>query len=293
MEFENLIGATPIYRAGENLYLKTEYTNVTGSVKDRTTLELILDAERRGVLRAGGTVIEPTSGNTGVSLAAIAAQRGYGCILVMPRHMSTERRRLMRAYGAQIVLTEGGMRDAVAQAKSLVARTPGAYMPNQFENPANPMAHYRTTGPEIWAALHEVDFLVAGVGTGGTISGVGRFLKERNAALCVVAVEPAESPLLSGGTAGRHGIEGIGADFIPKVLDVTLLDRVETVTQAQAVAGARALARQGILVGVSSGAAYHAAKKIAAENPGRKVVAILPDSGDRYLSTALFYDETD
>ncbi len=293
MNFESLIGSTPLYPIEQNLFLKLEYTNLTGSVKDRAALEMVMDGEKRGALKPGSTIIEPTSGNTGISLAAIAAQRGYGCIIIMPDSMSIERRQMMEAFGAKIVLTSGksGMAGSVEKARALAAQIEGAFIPGQFENPANAMAHYRTTGPEIWAQTNgRVDVFVAGVGTGGTVTGVGRFLKERNPGIRIVAVEPAKSPLLSGGQAGNHGIQGIGANFVPQVLDVSLLDEVCPVTDEEAFESARALARQGILAGISSGAAYHGAKKIAKANPDKNVVAILPDSGSRYLSTGLYYD---
>lgn len=293
MKFEELIGSTPLYQVSANLHLKLEYTNLTGSVKDRAALEMILDGERRGVLKPGSTIIEPTSGNTGISLAAIAAQRGYGCIIVMPDSMSAERRQMMAAYGAEIVLTLGklGMAGAVAQAKELTEKLENSWIAGQFENPANAMAHYRTTGPEIWAQTEgKVDVLVAGVGTGGTITGTGRFLKEKNPNIRIVAVEPAKSPLLGGGQAGPHGIQGIGANFVPEVLDRSILDEICPVTDEQAFAGARTLARQGLLCGISSGAAYHVANTIAQQYPDKNVVAIMPDSGSRYLSTGLYYD---
>lgn len=294
MKFEELIGATPLYQVERNLFLKLEYTNLTGSVKDRAALEMILDGEKRGVLRPGSTIIEPTSGNTGISLAAIAAQRGYGCIIVMPDSMSAERRQMMMAYGAEIVLTPGnlGMAGAVAKAKELVGGMENSWIADQFENPANAMAHYRTTGPEIWAQTDgKVDVFVAGVGTGGTITGIGRFLKEKNPHIRIVAVEPAESPLLSQGRAGSHGIQGIGANFIPNVLDLSIVDQIMTVTQKQAIKATRVLARQGVFCGISSGAAYHVAREIVLENPNKNVVTILPDSGNRYLSTLAYYDE--
>lgn len=293
MRFEDLIGSTPLYQVEHNLFLKLEYTNLTGSVKDRAALEMILDGERRGILKSGSTIIEPTSGNTGISLAAIAAQRGYGCIIVMPDSMSLERRQMMASYGAEVCLTPGklGMAGAVAKAQELAEQMENAFIPSQFDNPANAMAHYRTTGPEVWAQTRgKVDIFVAGVGTGGTITGTGRFLKEKNPDIRIVAVEPAKSPLLSGGQAGPHGIQGIGANFLPKVLDVQLLDEIVPVTDEEAFAAARALAGQGILAGISSGAAYFAAKAIAAGNPDKTVVTILPDSGSRYLSTGLYYD---
>ena len=293
MRFEDLIGSTPLYQAEHNLFLKLEYTNLTGSVKDRAALEMILDGERRGILKSGSTIIEPTSGNTGISLAAIAAQRGYGCIIVMPDSMSLERRQMMASYGAEVCLTPGklGMAGAVAKAQELAEQMENAFIPSQFDNPANAMAHYRTTGPEVWTQTRgKVDVFVAGVGTGGTITGTGRFLKEKNPNVRIVAVEPAKSPLLSGGQAGAHGIQGIGPNFVPEVLDVQLLDQIVPVTDEEAFAAARALAGQGILVGISSGAAYFAAKAIAAGNPDKTVVTILPDSGSRYLSTGLYYD---
>lgn len=293
MRFEDLIGSTPLYQVEHNLFLKLEYTNLTGSVKDRAALEMILDGERRGILESGSTIIEPTSGNTGISLAAIAAQRDYGCIIVMPDSMSLERRQMMASYGAEVCLTPGklGMAGAVAKAQELAEQMENAFIPSQFDNPANAMAHYRTTGPEVWAQTRgKVDIFVAGVGTGGTITGTGRFLKEKNPNIRIVAVEPAKSPLLSGGQAGAHGIQGIGPNFVPKVLDVQLLDEIVPVTDEEAFAAARALAGQGILAGISSGAAYFAAKAIAAGNPDKTVVTILPDSGSRYLSTGLYYD---
>lgn len=293
MRFEDLIGSTPLYQVEHNLFLKLEYTNLTGSVKDRAALEMILDGERRGILKSGSTIIEPTSGNTGISLAAIAAQRGYGCIIVMPDSMSLERRQMMASYGAEVCLTPGklGMAGAVAKAQELAEQMENAFIPSQFDNPANAMAHYRTTGPEVWTQTRgKVDVFVAGVGTGGTITGTGRFLKEKNPNVRIVAVEPAKSPLLSGGQAGAHGIQGIGPNFVPEVLDVQLLDQIVPVTDEEAFAAARALAGQGILVGISSGAAYFAAKAIAAGNPDKTVVTILPDSGSRYLSTGLYYD---
>lgn len=293
MTFDKLIGQTPMYQARPNLFLKLEYTNLTGSVKDRAALEMVLDGEKRGVLKPGGTIIEPTSGNTGISLAAIAAQRGYGCIIVMPDSMSTERRQMILAYGAKIFLTPGtlGMAGAVAKAQELAEQMENAFIPGQFDNPANAVAHYRTTGPEIWTQTGgTVDIFVAGVGTGGTITGVGRFLKEKNPDIRIVAVEPAKSPLLSGGKAGSHGIQGIGANFIPNVLDRQVPGQIVAVTDEEAFAGARTLAGQGILAGISSGAAYHVAETIAREQPERNVVALLPDGGSRYLSTGLYYD---
>ena len=297
----DLVGNTPLLalrRLGEGLpaalYAKLEYLNPAGSTKDRAALSMILDAEERGLLRPGGAIIEPTSGNTGIGLAAIGVPRGYRVILTMPDSMSVERRKLLAAYGAELVLTEGarGMAGAIARAEELRREIPGSILAGQFENPANPAAHYRTTGPEIWRDLEgRVDLLVAGVGTGGTLSGAGRYLKEKNPALEVVAVEPAASPLLSGGTAGPHGLQGIGANFVPENFDRSLCDRIVTVREEEAYAAARALARrEGILVGITSGAALHAALTLAKEpgNAGKQIVAILPDTGDRYLSTPLF-----
>ena len=292
MRIEQLIGGTPLVGVSPNLFLKLEYTNLTGSVKDRAALGMILDGESRGLLHPGATIIEPTSGNTGIALAAIGASRGYRCILVMPDSMSAERQMLMRAYGAEVVLTPGkqGMAGAVERAKELAAQIPGSWIPGQFDNPANALAHYRTTGPEIWEQTKGmVDIFVAGVGTGGTVTGVGRFLKEQNPAIRIVAVEPASSPLLSQGRAGGHRIQGIGANFVPGVLDRKLLDEVVTVTDEEALTATRALAReQGILAGISSGAAYCAARKIADSQPDKRVVTLLPDSGMRYLSMGLF-----
>ena len=292
MNFDALIGSTPMLAVQPNLFLKLEYTNLTGSVKDRAALAMILDGEQRGLLHPGGTIIEPTSGNMGISLAAIAAKRGYKCVIVMPDSMSAERRQLMVAYGAKVVLTPGvnGMAGAVATAQELARQTPDGWIPGQFENSANSMAHYRTTGPEIWNQTQgKVDIFVAGVGTGGTITGTARYLKEKRADIHIVAVEPSGSPLLSRGRAGSHGIQGIGANFIPKVLDTTLLDEIVPVGDREAMDAARALAAgEGLLVGISSGAAYHAARQIAQAHPDKTVVALLPDSGTRYLSAGLF-----
>ena len=292
MRIEQLIGGTPLVGVSPNLFLKLEYTNLTGSVKDRAALGMILDGESRGLLHPGATIIEPTSGNTGIALAAIGASRGYRCIIVMPDSMRAERQMLMRAYGAAVVLPPGkqGMAGAVERAKELAAQIPGSWIPGQFDNPANALAHYRTTGPESWEQTKGmVDIFVAGVGTGGTVTGVGRFLKEQNPAIRIVAVEPASSPLLSQGRAGGHRIQGIGANFVPGVLDRKLLDEVVTVTDEEALTATRALAReQGILAGISSGAAYCAARKIADSQPDKRVVTLLPDSGMRYLSMGLF-----
>ena len=298
---EQLIGRTPLLelsRIEEKLparvLVKLEYFNPAGSVKDRVALSMILDGEKKGLLKRGGTIIEPTSGNTGIGLATVAAARGYRAIIVMPDSMSAERQKLMGAYGAELVLTPGklGMEGAVAKARELAEQIPDSFVPDQFSNSANARAHYETTGPEIWADTEgEVDIFVAGVGTGGTITGAGRYLKERNPALQVVAVEPADSSLLSGGEAGAHKLQGIGANFVPAVLDRAVYDRVIPITTEQAYAAARKLGRlEGILVGISSGAALSAALQLAkrAENAGKTIVALLPDTGERYLSTDLF-----
>ena len=298
---QQLIGATPLlelkgiakeYDLSAKLYAKLEFLNPAGSVKDRVALAMIRDAESRGLLKPGATIIEPTSGNTGIGLAAVAATRGYKAIIVMPDSMSMERRLLMTAYGAELVLTPGalGMQGAIDEAQRLAKETPGSFIPDQFNNPANATAHYETTGPEIWDDTDgTVDIFVAGVGTGGTITGTGRYLKEQNPNIRVIAVEPAASPLLSGGQAGPHGLQGIGANFIPTVLDQRIYDRVIPVTEEQAYAAGRLLGRkEGVLVGISSGAALHAAIEIAKENPGKNIVVLLPDTGDRYLSTPMF-----
>lgn len=298
-----LVGKTPLLRAKKyqkdggvsaTILLKVESFNPAGSIKDRVALEMIESAEREGRLQKGATIVEPTSGNTGIGLAAIAAAKGYEMIVVMPETMSEERRKLVLAYGAKLVLTDGalGMQGAIDKAEELVKELPNAMMAGQFTNPANPTAHYKTTGPEIWADTDgKVDILVAGVGTGGTISGTGKYLKEKNPAIRVVAVEPSGSPVLSEGRAGKHGLQGIGAGFVPKTLDQTVYDEVISVTEDEAYAEARALARtEGVLVGISSGAALAAAKRVAkrAENAGKNIVVILPDDGGRYLSTTLF-----
>lgn len=299
----DLIGRTPLLELANygrdnalpaTILAKLECMNPAGSVKDRVALSMILDAEARGALQSGGTIIEPTSGNTGIGLASVAAARGYRVILTMPDSMSVERRALLKAYGAELVLTEGrlGMSGAIAKARELHDSIPGSLLAGQFDNPANPQAHVRTTGPEIWQDTDgRVDVFVAGVGTGGTLTGVGRYLKERNPAIRVVAVEPAGSPVLSGGKPGPHGLMGIGAGFVPKVLDAGVYDEILTVTEAEAYAAGRALARaEGVLVGITSGAAVHAAKVLALrpENRGKVIVALLPDSGERYLSTPMF-----
>ena len=292
---DELIGHTPLLgleRLAPGVIAKLEYLNPAGSVKDRAALAMIRDAEERGLLKEGSVIIEPTSGNTGIGLAAVAAVRGYRCIIVMPDSMSPERISLMRSYGAQVVLTPGaeGMTGAIAKAEALAKELPGSFIPGQFVNPANAKAHYDTTGPEIWADTEgTVDIFVAGVGTGGTVTGTGRYLKEQNPNIQVVGVEPVDSPVLSGGKAGPHGLQGIGAGFIPQVLDTAVLDRVIPVTTEQAYAAARQLAKtEGILVGISSGAALHAAITLSREHPGKQIVVLLPDTGDRYLSTNLF-----
>ncbi len=298
---EQLIGGTPLLELTRleqglpaRILAKLEYLNPAGSVKDRVALAMIEDAEGRGVLRPGGTVIEPTSGNTGIGLAAVGAARGYRTVIVMPDSMSVERIRIMEAYGAEVVLTPGalGMQGAIDRAEALAREIPGSFVPDQFNNPANAQAHRRTTGPEIWADTDgNVDVFVAGVGTGGTVTGTGEYLKEQNPDIRVVAVEPAGSPLLSGGTAGAHGLQGIGANFIPGVLNRDIYDRVFPVTEEDAYAAARLLGKkEGILVGITSGAALHAALTLAKEPEmaGKTIVVLLPDTGDRYLSTALF-----
>ena len=274
--------------------VKPEYLNPAGSVKDRVALHMIEEAEKAGRLQPGATIIEPTSGNTGIGLAAVAAARGYKAILTLPETMSVERRTLLRAYGAELVLTDGakGMAGAIEKAEELQASIPGSMIPGQFVNPANPAAHRQSTGPEIWEDTDgQVDIFVACVGTGGTITGVGEYLKEKNPAVKIVAVEPAGSPVLSGGTAGAHMIQGIGAGFVPEVLNTDIYDEVVRVYDEEAFAAGRMLAaEEGLLVGISSGAALHAAAELARrpENQGRTIVALLPDSGDRYLSTPLF-----
>ena len=298
-----LIGNTPLLEVRQfskkrglraTVLVKLEGMNPAGSAKDRVALEMILRAEAEGKLRPGSVIIEPTSGNTGIGLASVARARGYRVILTMPDSMSQERRSLLAAYGAELVLTPGaqGMQGAVEKAEALAAEIPGSFVPGQFTNPHNPEAHYKTTGPEIWQDTGgQVDIFVATVGTGGTLTGAGWYLKEQNPAIRVVAVEPDASPLLSGGKAGPHGIQGIGANFIPKILDTMLYDEVVRVTDDEAYAYGRAMAEdEGILVGISSGAALCAAAKLAArpENANKTIVAILPDTGDRYLSSPMF-----
>ena len=298
-----LIGRTPLLELtglekaeglNARLLAKLEGRNPAGSAKDRVGLAMIEDAERRGLLKPGSVIIEPTSGNTGIGLASVAAARGYSCVIVMPDSMSVERQKLMTAYGAKLVLTPGkeGMSGAIARAEELAAQTPGAFLAGQFVNPANPDAHYRTTGPEIWEDTDgEVDIFVAGIGTGGTISGVGRFLKEKNPGVKIIGVEPKDSPVLTEGRSGPHGIQGIGAGFVPQILDRTVIDEVLTAATEDAYAAGRRLGREeGVLVGISSGAALWAALETAKrpENRGKTIVVLLPDSGERYLSTTMF-----
>ncbi len=303
---DQLIGHTPLLElrntmerqsVSARLLAKLEFLNPGGSVKDRVAKAMIEDAERRGLLQPGGLIIEPTSGNTGIGLCAVAAARGYRCLIVMPETMSIERRRLMAAYGGQVVLSPGkeGMTGAIALAQKLHREHPGSFLAGQFENPANPQAHVSSTGPEIWEDTQgNVDIFVAGAGTGGTVTGVGRFLKAKNPGVQIVAVEPDASAVLSGGDPGKHGIQGIGAGFRPKILDMAVIDEIIKVTDEQAYQAARRFARQeGILAGISSGAALHAAIELASrqENRGKTVVVLLPDSGERYLSTSLYAQE--
>ena len=300
-----LIGKTPLLELTNiakndglkaTVLAKLEGRNPAGSAKDRVALSMILDAEEKGILKPGSVIIEPTSGNTGIGLCSVAAARGYKCIIVMPDSMSMERRMLMKAYGAELVLTPGseGMKGAIAKAEELAKEIPGSFIPGQFDNPANPQAHYESTGPEIWEdTAGEVDIFVAGVGTGGTITGVGRYLKERKPDVKIVAVEPAASPLLTKGAAGPHGIQGIGANFVPSVLDLSVVDEIMTVSDEDAIAAGRSMGRrEGVLIGISSGACLHAAIEIAKreENAGKTIVALMPDAGDRYLSTKLYQE---
>lgn len=300
---DQLIGGTPLlelsgiereYGLKARLLAKLEYFNPAGSVKDRVAKAMLEEAEKSGELRPGAVVIEPTSGNTGIGLAAVAAARGYKAVIVMPDTMSEERRRLVKAYGAELVLTDGkkGMTGAIEKAEELKAEIPGSIIAGQFVNPANPKAHFDTTGPEIYEDTDgKVDIFVAGVGTGGTVTGVGRYLKSKNPDIKIVAVEPSDSAVLSGKSAGPHKLQGIGAGFVPEVLDISVCDEIMTVTSEQAFAAGREMGRrEGVLVGISSGAALHAAKELAKreENEGKTVVVLLPDTGDRYLSTELF-----
>lgn len=299
----DLIGGTPILKLNNyialnelpaNIYAKLEYFNPAGSVKDRIAKAMIDDAEAKGALKPGAVIIEPTSGNTGIGLAAVAASKGYRIILTMPETMSVERRNLLKAYGAELLLTDGakGMKGAIAKAEELAQQIEGGFIPSQFTNSANPTAHFNTTGPEIWEDTDgKVDIFVAGVGTGGTVSGVGKYLKSKNPNVKVVAVEPAGSPVLSKGVAGPHKIQGIGAGFVPETLDTKIYDEIIAVENEDAFATGRTLARkEGLLVGISSGAAVYAATQLAKrpENKGKNIVVLLPDTGDRYLSTPMF-----
>lgn len=302
-----LIGHTPLLKVenymkeqnieGVELLVKLEYLNPAGSVKDRVALSMVEDAERKGILKEGATIIEPTSGNTGIGLACVAAAKGYRTILTLPETMSMERRTLLKAYGAELVLTDGalGMKGAIAKAEELEKSIPGAVILGQFDNPSNPAAHLATTGPEIWEDTDgKIDIFVAGIGTGGTITGIGEYLKNKNSAIKIVGVEPADSPVLSGGAAGPHKLQGIGAGFVPAVLNTDIYDEIVTVTTEEAYTTGRLIARkEGILVGITSGAALYAAAQQAKlpENAGKTIVALLPDSGDRYLSTPMFAEE--
>lgn len=302
-----LIGHTPLLRVenymraenieGVELLAKLEYLNPAGSVKDRVALAMVEDAEKKGVLKPGATIIEPTSGNTGIGLACVAAAKGYRTLLTLPDTMSVERRNLLKAYGAELVLTEGakGMKGAIEKAQELEKSIPGAVILGQFDNAANPAAHAATTGPEIWEDTDgKVDIFVAGVGTGGTITGIGAYLKSKNPSIRIVAVEPADSPVLSGGKPGPHKLQGIGAGFIPSILNTQVYDEIITVTTEEAFSTGRLIARkEGILVGITSGAALYAAAQLSKrpENAGKTIVALLPDSGDRYLSTAMFTED--
>lgn len=296
-----LIGRTPLLEVSHlntsaKVLAKLECFNPAGSVKDRAALFMLEDARQRGILTSNSVIIEPTSGNTGIGLCALAASMGLRCIIVMPDTMSVERQLLMKAYGAEVILSPGaqGMTGAIAMAQTLAASTPNAFIPDQFCNPANAAAHFATTGPEIWSDTDgKVDIFVAGIGTGGTVTGTGKYLKSQNSSIQIVGVEPASSPVLSGGQAGKHGIQGIGAGFVPDILDAGILDEILPIEDKDAFAAAKEMAQKaGILVGISSGAALHAAKMLATrpENAGKTIVALLPDSGERYLSTGLFQD---
>lgn len=299
----DMVGGTPLLEAKNlerelglkaKILMKLEYLNPAGSVKDRIARAMILDAREKGLLKEGATLIEPTSGNTGIGLASMAASLGYRLILTMPETMSVERRNILKAYGAEIVLTDGarGMTGAIEKAKELAQEIPDSFIPGQFENPVNPKAHIETTGPEIWEDTKgKVDIFVAGVGTGGTITGVGTYLKEKNPNVKIVAMEPSDSPVLSGGKPGPHKLQGIGAGFVPETLDTEIYDEILTIGSEEAFSGARQIAqKEGVLVGISSGAAFAAAVKLAKrpENEGKTIVVLLPDSGDRYYSTPLF-----
>ncbi len=300
---QQLIGNTPLLslerttkekNLSARIFAKLEFMNIAGSVKDRAAMYMLDDAKKRGLLKADSLIIEPTSGNTGIGLCAVAALRGYRCCIVMPETMSLERRQLMAAYGAEVVLSPGaeGMSGAIRLAKELAKKAPGSYIPGQFTNSANVQAHYETTGPEIWNDTQgKIDIFVAGIGTGGTITGIGKYLKERNPDICVVGVEPARSPILTSGIKGSHCIQGIGAGFVPEILDKTILDEVLTVTDEDALATAKVMGRtEGFLIGISSGAALTAACQLAKrpENAGKTIVTLFPDSGERYLSTGLY-----
>ncbi len=303
-----LIGNTPLLELthlekqegiAAKILAKVEFLNPGGSVKDRVAQKMVEDAEKKGILKLGATIIEPTSGNTGIGLAVMAAAKGYKAIIVMPDSMSMERRLLMTAFGAELVLTEGakGMAGAIAKAEELAKEIPNSFIPGQFDNASNPQAHYETTGPEIYKDTDgEVDIFIAGIGTGGTLTGVGRYLKEQKPNVQVIGVEPASSPLLTQGRAGSHGLQGIGANFVPSILDTTIYEEVIPVTEEEAYAAGRAVAqKEGLMVGISSGAAIHAALQVAKrpENKGKTIVVLLPDTGDRYLSTPMFQTQTE
>lgn len=305
-DITEIVGNTPLLKIGNfcnkkglnaTIFAKLEYLNPAGSIKDRTALYMLTEAQKRGLINESTTIIEPTSGNTGIGLAAIGVSKGLKVILTMPETMSVERRSLLLAYGATVVLTEGakGMRGAIEKANELKNSIPNSFIPSQFSNPANPKAHYETTGPEIWNDIDgKVDIFVAGVGTGGTISGAGSFLKSKNPNIKIIAVEPYDSPVLSEGRAGAHALQGIGANFVPEILDTKIYNEIVTVRTEEAFRAARELAKyEGILVGISSGAALHAATVLAErdENAGKNIVVILPDTGDRYLSTPMFSAE--